>query len=155
MLKKTFRMTQAGADDLRAELDELVAGRAAMAERIKTAREFGDLSENAEYQAARSDQDKSEARIAELENILQNLEIIKEPKPSAISKVVLGSTVKLKNDGKAKEFQIVGTVEADPLNGKISDESPIGQLLLGHKIGDEVELQTPVETATYKITDIS
>jgi len=155
MLKKMFRMTQAGADELRAELTELVAGRAVMAERIKTAREFGDLSENAEYQSARGDQDKCEARIAELEHILQNAEIIKEPKSSAAAKVQLGSTVKLKNDGKHKEFQIVGTVEADPLNGKISDESPIGKLLLGRKLGDEVELQTPAETAIYKITDIS
>lgn len=155
MLKKMFRMTKAGADELRGELDTLIAGRAAMAERIKTAREFGDLSENAEYQSARADQDKSEARIAELEHILQNVEIIREPKSSAAAKVALGSMVTLKNDGKTKVFQIVGTVEADPLNGKISDESPIGKLLLGRKMDDEVELQTPAETATYKITDIS
>jgi len=155
MLKKMFRMTKAGADELRAELDALIAGRALMAERIKTAREFGDLSENAEYQSARADQDKSEARITEIEHILQNLEIIKEPNASAATKVQLGSTVKLKNDGKHKEFQIVGTVEADPLNGKISDESPIGQLLMGKKVGEEVEIQTPAETSVYKIADIA
>lgn len=155
MLKKMFRMTKDGAEDLRTELADLIAGRAAMAERIKTAREFGDLSENAEYQSARSEQDKSEARIAELEHILQNLEIIKEPKSSAGAKVQLGSKVKLKNDGKTKEFQVVGTVEANPLEGKISDESPIGKSLMGKKVGDEVEIKTPAETAVYKITDIS
>ena len=155
MLKKQFRMTQTGADELRIELSDLIAGRSAVAERIKTAREFGDLSENAEYQSARAEQDRQEARISELEHILQNVEIIQEPKSSAAAKVQLGSKVKLKSDGKTKEFQIVGTVEADPLNGKISDESPIGKLLMNKKIGDAVELQTPSEVATYKVTDIS
>jgi transcription elongation factor GreA len=155
MIKKPFRMTQAGADELRAELDELIAARPLMAERIKTAREFGDLSENAEYQSARGDQDKSEARIAELEHILQNVEIIQEPKSSASAKVQLGSKVTLKSNGKTKVFMIVGTVEANPMEGKISDESPIGKSLLGKKEDDEVEIQTPAETATYKITDIS
>ena len=76
--------------------------------------------------------------------------------PKSDSKVVLGSTVKLKTEsGKAKEFQVVGTVEADPLNGKISDESPIGKALMGKKEGDEVEIKTPIETAVYKIADIS
>ena len=153
MPKQIFRMTQSGADELKVELDELVASRAQIAERIKTAREFGDLSENSEYQSARAEQDKTEARISELEHILMNKEIIKEPKSGA-AKVQLGSKVKLKN-GKTMEFQIVGTVEADPLNGKISDESPIGKSLMGKKVGDEVEIQTPAETATYKITDIS
>ena len=155
MLKKMFRMTQEGADELRAELTALIAGRATIAERIKTAREFGDLAENAEYQSARADQDKAEARISELEHILQNLEIIKSPKPSGSSKVQLGSKVTLKSDGKTKVFQIVGTIEADPLNGKISDESPIGESLMGRKVGDEVEIKTPAETATYHIVEIA
>ena len=156
MLKKTFRMTQAGADELRAELTSLTADRSAIAERIKTAREFGDLAENAEYQSARADQEKNEARIAELEHILHNLELIKEPRTSSASaKVQLGAKVKLKSDGKTKQFQVVGTVEADPLEGKISDESPIGKQLMGKKVGDEVEIQTPAETAVYKITEIA
>ena len=76
--------------------------------------------------------------------------------PKSDGKVVLGSTIKLKTeDGKTKEFQVVGTVEADPLNGKISDESPIGKALMGKSEGSEVEIKTPVETATYKIVDIS
>lgn len=154
MISKPFRLTQSGVDELRAELDKCIADRSAIAERIKTAREFGDLSENAEYQSARQEQEKNEGRIVELEHILANVELIKAPKGD--SKVQLGSTVTLKSkDGKTKEFQVVGTVEADPLAGKISDESPIGQALLGKKEGEDVEIKTPAETTTYTIADIS
>lgn len=152
-MKKMFRLTQSGVDELKDELGVLIEKRASIAEAIKTAREQGDLTENAEYQSARAEQDRNEARISEIDNILQNVEIITKPKGD--SKVQLGSIVKLKSDGKTKEFQIVGTVEADPLNGKISDESPIGQVLIGNKVGDEVELVTPAETTKYKITEIS
>src|SRR5947209_19407690 len=152
-MKKLFRLTQEGITELQAELATLIAKRAGIADAIKTARELGDLAENAEYQSARAEQDRNENRISEIENILQNVEIIKKPRGD--SKVQLGSQVKLKNDGKTKEFQVVGTVEADPLNGKISDESPIGQALLGKKEGEQVEIQTPAETAKYKIIDIS
>lgn len=155
MLKKLFRMTREGADELQAELKNLIADRSAIADRIKSARELGDLAENAEYQSARADQEKNEARISELEHILQNLEIIKSPKAGSSTKVQLGSTVKLRNNGKTKEFQIVGTVEADPLEGKISDESPIGMSLMGKKVGEEVEIRTPVETAVYQIAEIA
>jgi transcription elongation factor GreA len=152
-MKKQFRLTTEGINELKSELSDLVGARSEIADRIKTAREFGDLTENAEYSSARQDQDRNEARIAELEGILQNAEVIKKPRGD--SKVQLGSTVKLKNSGQTKEFQVVGTVEADPLSGKISDESPIGKALLGQKVGDEVEIKTPAETSTYKITDIS
>lgn len=151
-MKKQFHMTKEGADELRAEFDELVSQRGPIAERIKTAREFGDLAENAEYSSARQEQEHVEGRISELENILQNVEIIKKPKGD--SKVQLGSVVTLK-DSTTKKFQVVGTVEADPLNGKISDESPLGQALLGKKVGDAVEIKTPAETATYKIISIA
>lgn len=152
-MNKKFSLTQTGIDELQAELASLIAERGPVAEKIKTAREFGDLSENAEYQTARQEQEKLEARISEIENILNNVEVIKQPKGD--SKVQLGSTVTLKNNGKTKKFQVVGTIEADPLEGKISDESPIGQALLGKKLGDDVEIKTPAETTTYKITDIS
>ena len=153
-MKKQFYLTKEGITELETEVKGLIEQRGPIAERIKTAREFGDLSENAEYSSARQEQERVESRIAEIENILQNVEVIKKPKGD--SKVQLGSSVKLKgSDGKTKEFQVVGTVEADPLNGKISDESPIGQALLGKKEGEEVEIQTPAETATYKIADIS
>lgn len=152
-MKKQFYLTKEGVTELETEHKELVGQRGPIAERIKTAREFGDLSENAEYSSARQEQERVESRIAEIENILQNVEIIKKPKGD--SKVQLGSTVKLSNGGKSKQFQVVGTVEADPLNGKISDESPIGKALLGKKEGDTVEIKTPAETTMYKIDDIS
>lgn len=153
-MKKLFRLTQPGVDELKEELAELLAQRVPLADRIRQARELGDLSENAEYQSAREEQDRLETRISELEHILQNVEIIKKPKVDG--HVRLGSTVKLKSaEGKSLEFQIVGTVEADPLNGKISDESPIGKVLLGKKEGDEAEIKTPSETTVYKIVNIS
>lgn len=154
MMNKQFRLTKAGIAELEKELNALIAERSAVADRIKTAREFGDLAENAEYQSARQEQEKNEARIAELEHILQNSDIIKAT--SSNDKVGLGSSVKLKSsNGKTKEFQVVGTVEADPLNGKISDESPIGKALLGQKVGDDIEIKTPAETTVYKIVSIS
>jgi transcription elongation factor GreA len=153
-MNKQFRLTQAGMDELKSEHASLVAARNDIAQSIKTAREFGDLAENAEYQSARQEQDKNEARIAEIEHILQNGSLIKAPRGD--SKVQLGSKVKLSSaDGKTKEFQVVGTVEADPLEGKISDESPLGIAVLGKKEGDDVEIKLPAETATYKIVDIS
>lgn len=152
-MNKKFSLTQAGIDELQKELDDLIAQRGSVAEKIKTAREFGDLSENAEYQTARLEQERLEARVSEVEHILNNVEVITKPKGD--SKVQLGSTVKLKSGSTTKEFQVVGTVEADPLSGKISDESPIGQALLGKKLGDEVEIKTPADTTKYKITEIS
>jgi transcription elongation factor GreA len=153
-MKKLFRLTTEGVDELKAELAELVDARTEIADRVKTAREFGDLSENAEYSSARQEQDKNELRIAEIENILQNVEVIKKPRSDR--QIQLGSTVKLKNlAGGVKQFKIVGTVEADPLNSKISDESPIGRALMGKKSGDEVEIKVALETTKYKIVDIS
>jgi transcription elongation factor GreA len=153
-VKKLFRLTKDGINELQSELKTLLQERKAISERIKIAREFGDMAENAEYQSARHEQDRNESRIDEIEHILQNVEIIKSPRNDG--KVRLGSVVKLKNgNGTAKEYQVVGTVEADPLSGKISDESPIGQALLGKKTGDELEIVTSTEKLTYKITAIS
>ena len=151
-MKKQCRLTQAGVDELQSELDALIAKRPGIADAINTARELGDLAENAEYQSARAEQERNETRISEVENILLNAEIIKKPRGD--SKVQLGSVVKLKGSTKTKEFQVVGTVEADPLSGKISDESPIGQALIGKQVGESVEIKTPAETATYKIASI-
>jgi transcription elongation factor GreA len=151
-MKKLFRLTKEGVDTLQTELNGLVAKRATIAESIKSARELGDLAENAEYQSAIVEKERNEARISEIQGILVNVEIIKKPRGT---KVQLGSRVKLRSDGKAKEFQVVGTVEADPLSGKISDESPIGRALIDQKVGDKVEIKTPAETATYKIVSIS
>lgn len=153
-MKKLFRLTKQGVDELRSEVAKLIKQRKPITDRIKTARDYGDLSENAEYSSARQEQERVEGRIAEIEHILMNVEMITHTKGD--KKVRLGSSVGLKSaKGKTKEFQVVGTVEADPLNGKISDESPIGQALMGKKVGEAVEITTPSEKTTYKITDIS
>lgn len=153
-MKKLFNLTQDGLDELKRELEHLLGQRHIIADRIKQARELGDLAENAEYQTAREEQDRLESRIGELEHVVQNSKLIKKPKGNG--HVKLGSTVKLKStDGKATEFQVVGTMEADPTSGKISDESPIGIVLLNKKVGDQVEIKTSTEQTTYKITDIS
>jgi len=152
-MKKVYRLTQAGVDEMKDELKGLVGQRVHVADRIKQARELGDLSENAEYQTAREEQDRLETRISELEHVLQNSEIIKKPKKDG--QVRLGSTVSLRNSGKPLQFQVVGTMEADPAHGKISDESPIGKVLMGRKVGDKAELKTPAGTHTYKIVEIN
>lgn len=152
-MKKLYHLTQSGVDELKQERDTLVSQRGLVAERIKEARELGDLSENAEYQTAREEQDRLEARIGELEHILNNLQIIKKPRSDGL--VRLGSVVKLKDGGQSPQFQIVGTMEADPLNGKVSDESPIGRALLGRKQGEKVEIKAGAQTKTYKIESIS
>ena len=149
VVKKTFRLTKDGIAEMQAEVKQLHSQRSEIAEAIKVAREFGDLSENTEYQAARAAAERNDSRISELEHVLANVEEIKAPK--AGGKIQLGTKVTLKGAKGEKVFQVVGTVEADPLNGKISDESPIGQALLGKKQGDEVEIKTPAETNTYTI----
>lgn len=152
-MKKLFHLTQSGVDELKVELEALRAKRIVTAEAIKTARELGDLSENAEYQSARAEQERTDGRIAEVEHILANVAIISGGKGKQVG---LGSTVTLKHEkGKELVFQVVGTIEADPLAKKISDESPIGKALLGKKEGEDVEIVTPAETSTYKIHAIA
>ena len=151
-MKKYYQITQSGKKKLELELAELKSGRTAIADKISEARDFGDLSENAEYDAAREEQGLLESRIAEIEDILQNASIIKS---SAKSKVSLGSTVDLKNGAKQYSYTIVGPVEADPLSGKISNESPIGVALLDKKVGDSVTIETPKGKVSYKIIHIS
>lgn len=153
-MKKQFHLTQEGIDELKTELEGLVARRGEVADAIKTAREQGDLSENAEYHAAKDEQQNLESRVSEIEYILANVEVIAKPSGKG-DKVQLGSTVELKGPKGNKQFQVVGTVEADPLVGKISDESPIGKALLGKKIGEEVEIVTPAETIVYTVAKIS
>lgn len=151
-MKKLFNLTQDGLAELQKELKHLLDQRHAIAERIKMARELGDLSENAEYQTAREEQDRLESRIGELEHVVLNTKLIKRPKTNG--NVKLGSTVKLKNaTGKTVEFQVVGTMEADPLSGKVSDESPIGRVLIDKKVGDKVEIKASGAT-NYKIISI-
>ena len=154
-MKQAFRLTQKGVDELKAELEQLVASRIGIASDISFAREQGDLSENAEYQAAKQNQDRVENRIKEIENILKNTMIIKQPK--ATGSVQLGLTVKLKSttDNDQVVFSIVGTVEADPFKGRLSDESPIGRALIGKSVGDVVEIVKQGKALKYTIKEIS
>lgn len=132
-MKKTVNLTKAGYAELEKELNELIAQRPAIAERIATARAFGDLSENQEYTDARAEQKVVENRILELQETLKNAVLIKNRKSD---KVVIGATVKIKMGSKEFTYSIVGPVEANPLEGKISHESPIGKELLGRKVDE-------------------
>ena len=136
MIKKTISLTAEGKKDLEKELDELIKSRPAIAERIATARSFGDLSENEEYSSARNEQKIAESRILEIQEILKNAKLIRGGKKS---KVDLGAMVSLDMGGRKVEYTIVGATEANPLEGKISNESPIGKALLGRKAGEAFE----------------
>jgi len=151
-MKKLYQITDEGRKELETELTELKNRRGDIADKIAEARDYGDLSENAEYDAAREEQGLVESRIAEIEDILLNAEPIKAGKSS---KVALGSKVELKTGKKTVVYSIVGPVEADPLEGKISDESPIGEALMGKKVGESVAISTPKGQITYEVVKIS
>ena len=151
-MKKAYQITEKGKTDLENELAELKGRRGDIADKIAAARDFGDLSENAEYDAAREEQGLVETRIAEIEDILQNAELIQV---SGSSHVVLGNTVTLQSAEKTVSYTVVGPVEADPLEGKISNESPIGQVLMGKVVGDEVVISTPKGEVFYTIANIA
>lgn len=142
MANDNFILTQEGKDKLEEELHYLeTAKRAEIGERIKIAREFGDISENSEYDDAKNEQGMVEARIAEISRILSEATVVTTPKRS--SKVNIGSTVTVDMGGKERVFTIVGGAESDAAAGKISNESPVGSALLGHKKGDVVETTGP------------
>ena len=149
-------LTFAGLKALEDELFELkVNKRKEVAQKIKEAREQGDLSENAEYDAAKDEQRDIEARIEELEKILKNAEVIDEDEVD-LDKISVGCRVKL-YDGdfdEEVEYQIVGSTEANSLNGKISNESPVGAALIGRKIGESVEVETQAGTLIFKILEV-
>lgn len=150
MIKKIYHITLEGKAELEAELEELKGRRATIAEKIANARDYGDLSENAEYDSAREEQGLVESRISEIEEILLNADIIKATKSSTVK---VGSTVVIKN-GQEYTYRIVGPVEADPLEGKISNESPIGSALMGKKVDDKVTITTPKGETTYLIKEV-
>lgn len=151
-MKKLYQITLVGKGELEQELAELKARRGAIANKIADARDYGDLSENAEYDSAREEQAQVESRIADIEDILKNATIIK-PKNGG-STVRIGNTVELKNNGKTVTYTIVGPVEADPLEGKISNESPIGEALMGKKVNESIVIETPKGKVTYKVQAI-
>lgn len=136
MIKKSVNLTAEGKKELERELDELIKSRPAIAERIATARAFGDLSENEEYSSARNEQKVAEGRILEIQEILKNAKIIRTGKKD---KIDLGATVELNMGGHKVEYTLVGPTEANPLEGKISNESPIGKAILGRKAGEEFD----------------
>lgn len=151
-MKKMYQITESGKRELEAEQEELKSRRGAIADKIAEARDYGDLSENAEYDAAREEQGMVESRIAEIEEILQNAELIAG---GSKTKIGLGSNVELKTGKKSVSYTIVGPVEADPLEGKISNESPIGLALDGKKVGDTATITTPKGDIEYEIVAIS
>lgn len=150
-MKKIFHITKQGKLDLEKELKELIDSRGAVADGIATARENGDLSENAEYTAAREKQTRVETRIAEIEEILNGAQIIES---DGDGKVSLGDTVEVSQAGKALTFSVVGAIEADPMANKISFESPLGKALMGKQAGDEVSITTPKGKKVYKIVSV-
>lgn len=147
-------VTKEGLEKLKNEYEDLTKNkRKEVIERIKLAKAHGDLSENAEYEAAKNQQAFMEGRIDELESILRDAEIIDEN--TGTSSVQVGSTVKVKISEAEHEYRIVGSNEADPVNGLISNESPIGASLLGAKKGDCVKVATPDGEKEYEILSIS
>lgn len=154
MEKKTVYLTQEGYQELKKELDDLInIKRPLNIKAIKEARALGDLSENAEYDAARNEQAELESRIQKLEQILENVSIIENVDNSKVS---IGNTVKIKyvDDGEVDEYQIVGSQEADPFESRISNESPIAQALFDHKVGDIVTVDSPNGAYQVEITAI-
>lgn len=154
MATKTFKMTAVGKAELERELETLkTEGRIDIAEKLKIARSYGDLSENSEYDEAKSEQAKIEARITELEYQLDHAEIIDTADKDAVS---MGSKVKVRrlSDKVEATYEIVGFAQSNPSEGKISDESPVGKALVGAKKGDTVVVEAPIGNLEYKILAI-
>ena len=154
-MKKTFKVSKERLQELQDELEYLKTVREReVAEQIKEARSFGDLSENSEYDEAKNEQGKLYSRIAEVENILANYEIIEETASAEV--VTAGSKVKVKNmaDKSEATYQIVGSQEANPFEFRISDESPFGKALYGAKVGATVVVDAPAGQLKYKILEI-
>jgi len=151
-MRRQFQLTIHGKRELEEELQQLINGRSDIADRIAEARSFGDLSENAEYSAVREEQSRAETRIAEIEEILAGAEIIKADKTDNI--VGLGDSVILKSGRKTTGYVIVGAVEADPAAGKISNESPLGEQLIGKRVGEHITINAPKGKTIYEIVEI-
>ncbi len=156
MEEKKNLLTYAGLKALEEELHDLkVIKRKEVAEKIKEAREQGDLSENAEYDAAKDEQRDIEARIEQIEKILKNAEVVVEEEVD-LDKISVGCQVKVLDEEyeEEMEFKIVGSSEANSLKGKISNESPVGRALLGHSVGDEIIVETQAGEMKYKVLGI-
>ena len=140
-------------NELKVELEDLKGRkRREIAERLKTAKEYGDLSENSEYSEAREEQARVETRIFELDDILKQASVIK--KSEEIDEVRIGSTVTVKKGDEVFNYTVVGSNETNPEEGKISNESPLGRAILGHKVGDKITVGTPSGEIQYSISKI-
>jgi transcription elongation factor GreA len=148
-------LTKEGLRQLEEELDQLVnVRRNEVAERIRQSRDFGDISENAEYAQAKNEQSLVEGRIQTLEGMIRNAVLI-EDEPRAKGIVAVGAKVTVDTEEGKETYAIVGAAEADPLKGRISNESPLGRALLGHRAGDEVEWTSPSGTSRVKVLSVS
>ncbi len=157
MATKQTVITDEGLKKLEQELEFLkTVKRKEVAEKIKVALSFGDLSENSEYDEAKNDQAILEGRIAEIENQLKNVRVLDESELTT-EKIHIGSKIKIQDmdDDEVYEYKIVGSTESDPVKGLISDEAPVGKGLLDHKVGDVVEIEIPNGLAKYKVLEIS
>ena len=156
-MAEEFLFTQAAIDDLKAQLVELrTTKRQEVAEKIKEAKSFGDLSENSEYDEAKNEQAEIEGKIAHLEVTLENA-IVLDDSELGTDKVNVGNKVAVHNidTGEETEYKIVSTTEADPLMFLISDDSPLGNALIGQRMGDSINVETPMGVVKYTITNIS
>ena len=148
-----YYLTQARLDELKIELGQLkTEKRMEVANRLKRAKELGDLSENSEYQEARQEQEQVEYRIVELEQMIKNASLIREPIDNDL--VRIGSVVEVKRNGNVMQFRIVGSSEVKPEDGLISNESPLGRGFLGKKMGDTVKIKVPSGEVMYEIVKI-
>ena len=153
-MAKEFKLSAERLEELKQELNYLKTVREKeVADQIKEARSFGDLSENSEYDEAKNEQGKLYSRIAEVENILANYVVIEEHETDPNS-VRLGSKVKDLEFEEEESYQVVGSQEADPMNGRISEDSPFGKALLGNAVGDEVQVEAPAGVLRYRILEI-
>lgn len=154
-IKKIY-LTQKGFEDLKLEYKDLnEKRRPEVVERLSAAREMGDLSENAEYTAAREELSFIDVRLDELEGLLKGVEIISDAKAHGRHAIDLGSEVMVKANGKEVLFTVVGEWEADPAEKKISHESPLGKALLGKAVGDEIEVDAPAGKVVYSVVSIN
>lgn len=156
-MAKEYKLSPERFEKLKEELNYLKTVREKeVADQIKEARSFGDLSENSEYDEAKNEQGKLYSRIAEVENILANCVVIEDENSNDTTMVRLGSriTVLDKEFEEEVQYEVVGSQEADPMNGLISEDSPFGKALLGKAVGDEVEVEAPAGTLHYKILNI-
>lgn len=156
-MAKEYKLSAARLEELKNELSYLKTVREReVADQIKEARSFGDLSENSEYDEAKNEQGKLYSRIAELETILANCSVIEEAEDTEPGTVRLGNRITVEDVemGERETYQVVGSQEADPMNGRISEESPFGKALLGKKVGEIVVVEAPAGNIEYTVLDI-